>query len=524
MNIKQAKEQIKNAMVAYFAKDAFGAYRLPPERQRPIFLLGAPGIGKTAIMEQIAQELGVGFVSYSMTHHTRQSALGLPFIAQKTYNKVVYNVSEYTMSEIIASVYDSMEETGREEGILFLDEINCVSETLTPAMLQFLQYKVFGRHRVPDGWIVVTAGNPPEYNRTAHDFDIATWDRLKRINVEPDFLAWHDYAVEKGVHPAIRTYLDIEQRHFYHLETTPEGPSFVTARGWDDLSAMIALYEEKNLPVDDLLISQYVQNAEIAKHFGVYYQLFMKYQADYHLDDIVAGRASKDLLERARNAPFDERVALMGLISDAVAQRMRTTVLEQQAVAFMHLRLSALRDALCSDGATPTTGTKDAPASYDTCTDNLDITEALRSEIDNLQHQQKAECTRGLLSAERSLAYVRTFQLFDKALEKNTAGTLSFAMLKDLFSNNVDTLDKLIKESSRMLDDVFSFVNQAFGEEQEMLLLVTDLSVNKYSMTFINEYGCEAYFTYNKSLLFSERGADLSQRIKRLQAEKPLTS
>ena len=178
MNIREAKQQIKNAMIAYFTKDEFGNYLLPPERQRPVFLLGAPGIGKTAIMEQIAQELEVGFVSYSMTHHTRQSALGLPFIATKTYDGVEYQVSEYTMSEIIASVYEAMEATGRREGILFLDEINCVSETLTPAMLQFLQYKIFGRHAVPDGWIVVTAGNPPEYNKSVREFDLATLDRV----------------------------------------------------------------------------------------------------------------------------------------------------------------------------------------------------------------------------------------------------------------------------------------------------------------------------------------------------------
>ena len=192
MDIQQAKQQIKYTMQAYFAKDEFGGYALPPQRQRPSFLLGAPGIGKTAIVEQIAQELEVGFVSYSMTHHTRQSALGLPFIAQKEYGGKTYDVSEYTMSEIIAAVYDAIEQTGHREGILFLDEINCVSETLTPAMLQFLQYKVFGRHKVPEGWIVVTAGNPPEYNRTARDFDLATWDRLKRLDVEPDFQAWRD--------------------------------------------------------------------------------------------------------------------------------------------------------------------------------------------------------------------------------------------------------------------------------------------------------------------------------------------
>lgn len=162
MNIKQAKKNVKNAMTAYLTKDEFGNYAIPMERQRPVFLVGPPGIGKTAIMEQVAAELDVGLVSYSMTHHTRQSALGLPFIVRKTYDGREYDVSEYTMSEIIASIYDMMEEGGVDEGILFLDEVNCVSETLAPAMLQFLQYKVFGRHRVPDGWIVVAAGNPPE--------------------------------------------------------------------------------------------------------------------------------------------------------------------------------------------------------------------------------------------------------------------------------------------------------------------------------------------------------------------------
>ena len=152
MNIKQAKEDIKNAVLAYLTKDQFGNYVIPVERQRPVFLMGAPGIGKTAIMEQIAQELQIGLVSYSMTHHTRQSALGLPFIIKKNYGGVEYSVSEYTMSEIIASIYDLMEETGLQEGILFLDEINCVSETLAPSMLQFLQYKTFGRHCVPGGW------------------------------------------------------------------------------------------------------------------------------------------------------------------------------------------------------------------------------------------------------------------------------------------------------------------------------------------------------------------------------------
>jgi len=65
-------------------------------------LIGASGIGKTAIMEQIARECNIAIVSYTITHHTRQSAIGLPFIKQKIYGGKQYSVTEYTMSEIIA--------------------------------------------------------------------------------------------------------------------------------------------------------------------------------------------------------------------------------------------------------------------------------------------------------------------------------------------------------------------------------------------------------------------------------------
>ena len=105
------------------------------------------------------------------------------------------------MSEIIASVYGLMERTGYREGILFfLDEINCVSETLAPVMLQFLQYKAFGSHQLPSGWIIATAGNPRDYNKSARELDIATLDRVRKINILPDLDAWKKYALSAGIH------------------------------------------------------------------------------------------------------------------------------------------------------------------------------------------------------------------------------------------------------------------------------------------------------------------------------------
>ena len=219
MNIKRAKQEIKNTIQAYLLKDEFGNYVIPSIRQRPVLLIGAPGIGKTQVMEQIARECQVGLVAYTITHHTRQSAVGLPFISKKEYGGKEYSVTEYTMSEIVASIYNKIEETGLKEGILFIDEINCVSETLAPTMLQFLQCKTFGNHKIPEGWLIAAAGNPPEYNKSVREFDIVTLDRLKLIQVEPDFGVWKEYAVRESIHPAIISYLSVKEQNFCRIET-----------------------------------------------------------------------------------------------------------------------------------------------------------------------------------------------------------------------------------------------------------------------------------------------------------------
>ncbi len=198
----------------------------------------------------------------------------LPYIERHTFNGKEYAVTEYTMSEIIASVYRYMEETGVKSGLLFLDEINCVSETLAPAILQFLQNKTFGSHRLPDGWVLAAAGNPPEYNKSVHEFDIATLDRLKYIPVEADYNAWRSYALSEAVHGAILAYLDTHPGQFYILRQTYATHAFATARGWEDLSCMLKEYEALDFSVDAKLVCQYLQDTELAEEFALFYQLY----------------------------------------------------------------------------------------------------------------------------------------------------------------------------------------------------------------------------------------------------------
>lgn len=502
MNIKEAKEQIKNAMTAYFTQDEYSNYLISIERQRPIFLIGAPGIGKTAIMEQIAQELGVALVSYSMTHHTRQSALGLPFISRKTYGGVEYDVSEYTMSEIIASVYESMEQTGLQKGILFLDEINCVSETLAPSMLQFLQFKVFGRHRVPDGWIVVTAGNPPEYNKSVREFDVVTLDRLKRVEVEPDFEAWREYAYKTGIHPAILSYLEIKKGDFYLVETTVDGKKFVTARGWDDLSQMIRLYEQHGFVVNEKLVVQYLQQEKIANNFAIYYDLFNKYKSDYQLDTILAGKASQEVKDRAIAAKFDERIAILGLLLDAVTGNLRDVVESEQVLTELIKELQTVLAKMKS--------TKSVPD------------EVLEKHIDELNGKvlrsksNKTVSTETLLTNQRVIEILeKQNQLLLKSDEKLDSNSVNGFLNADIKKRSTK-LSKQAKDADVALTNVFEFAEEVFGEGQEVLILVTELTMNPHTARFISRFGNNAYFKHNKELLFHERQKELILEIENL--------
>ena len=500
MNIKQAKEQIKYAVKAYLTLDEYGRSAIPVERQRPIFLMGAPGIGKTDIMAQIAQELGIALVAYSMTHHTRQSALGLPFIVEKNYGGERVNVSEYTMSEIIASIYDCMEATGIRQGILFLDEINCVSETLAPSMLQFLQYKTFGRHRVPEGWIIVTAGNPPEYNNAVREFDIVTWDRMKRIDVEPDYAVWKTYALQRGVHPAVTSYLEIRPQDFYLIESTAEGKRFVTARSWVDLSDMMKLYERHGFPVDETLTRQYLQNDRIAKSFAMYCDLFAKYRADYQVERILSGETDEALLARARAARFDERLSLLGLLLDGVGGYIARIDVNARAHAAVAEALRARKSRLAQ---------ADAGAA-------AEIVNACAEEVEaKAGRRQRA----GALDAEAARVASETAARLKRMAAALDGKKPPFEQLRTHFAGDAGTLNAAAAEVRARLENMFAFCEDAFPEGQELLILVTELTASPAAAGFIARYGCDAYFRHSRELMFHERRNELKQAIRDIGLE-----
>ena len=483
MDIKRAKQEIKDSIEAYLAKDEFGEYLIPAIRQRPILLMGAPGIGKTQIMEQIARECKVGLVSYTITHHTRQSAVGLPFIKEKTFGSESFSVTEYTMSEIIASVYEKMEKTGLKEGILFIDEINCVSETLAPMMLQFLQGKTFGNQKVPEGWVIVTAGNPPEYNKSVREFDVVTLDRIKRIDVQPDFEVWKEYAYEQGIHPAVISYLELRRKNFYRMENTVDGRIFATARGWEDLSRLIQVYETLGKDVDREVVCQYIQHPMIAKDFAAYLALYNKYKTDYAVEELLQGKWTQITIQKIRNASLDENLSLVGLLNGKLSQLFTECYLTDSYITKLYEYMVYYRDNLA----------------------NISLKAVCQKAENDLESARKAELlTR---NEEKTFLRVNTFleNIWLKMEGITQAESDIYEKVKEAFSGEADGLEKQTETVSQTLQNVFDFMEAAFGDSQEMVAFITELNANFYSIWFIRENGSDQYYRHNKGLLFDDR-------------------
>lgn len=501
MNIKQAKEEIKHTVQAYLSKDAFGEYKIPAVRQRPVLLIGPPGIGKTQIMEQIARECEIGLVAYTITHHTRQSAVGLPFIKEEQYDGKTYSVTEYTMSEIIASVYRKIEEGGRKEGILFIDEINCVSETLAPTMLQFLQCKTFGNQAVPEGWIIAAAGNPPEYNKSVRDFDMVTLDRVRCMNIEAALGVWKEYAREKRLNSAILSYLELRPKNFYRVEADVDGLQFVTARGWEDLSNLMDVYEELGIPVDEEIIHEFLRHEDVAEDVSAYFDLYKKYQDDYGIAEILEGKVKPSVYARIDQAAFDERLSVVNLLLDGVSnvfyQIQREREITDAWYDFLKEYRQKLKNSLQAKGIFETI-LAEKTASDEQNEKQQFVSKAQSDRARSLNEKLK-ECAKKIVAEE-------TINIEETAL---------FALAKEPFDAQCEKLQSLENQGIETLEHAFTFMEQAFSDGQEMVVFVTELTITPEIAVFLSEHRIERYETYKNQLLIGTKRAEILSEIAR---------
>jgi hypothetical protein len=305
----------------------------------------------------------------------------------------------------------------------------------------------------------------------------------------------------------VTTYLEIKKNDFYRIETTVDGVEFVTARGWEDLSTMIKLYEKQGYTVDERLISQYVQHERVAKDFAIYYDLYNKYKSDYQLSTILDGTYSEEIRDRAKAARFDERLTLVGLLLESVTDRLKEDIDTEDYITELHKVLLEVRES-CEDKT-------------------AHIDEILGRVITTRTSAYRNEKRSGILTRSREAVLrkvIMAVESYNNYLRQESISDVDegFAYIKETFAGSVADMKSHLSESQSMIENMFLFIEDVFGSEQEMLVAVTELTVNYYSAKFISRYGCEKYFEHNKELLVYERQQELLSEIMLLNEEEEI--
>lgn len=500
MNIEAAKKEIKRTLKLYLEKDEMGFYVIPQVKQRPLFLIGPPGVGKTAIMEQVAAEEGVAMVSYTITHHTRQSAVGLPFIKEKEYNGKLYSTTEYTMSEIIASIHDTIEKTGIREGILFLDEINCVSETLAPMMLQFLQEKKFGTFSVPEGWVIVTAGNPPEYNKSVREFDPVTLDRIRTIHIEAEYPVWRSYAMKNSVHGAILGFLEIKKDSFYHIENSVNGKRIVTPRGWEDFSILLKGYEKKKYEVTPEVVEEYIKDRKIAIDFSNFLEMYYKYENRYRVKEILENGSVPEDMRNYGLKSFDEKISVVSMMLSGLNEYFMKSFREEEYLKRLYEHLKRIKGGSIS----AETALADEVEEHERL--------LLGKVIDKLHHK----------------VYLKTIETLKEIKELEEEGTEDLSeTTTEIFKREKEEVAERISDAEKALNHAINFMESYLSEDydyedeelvvsggSEMVYFISELETNFYSMNFLREHGSEVINKYGKLLKTGSLREELQDEIR----------
>ncbi|MFR7478863.1 MAG: hypothetical protein ACLUUJ_08485, partial [Acutalibacteraceae bacterium] len=289
---------------------------------------------------------------------------------------------------------------------------------------------------------------------------------------------------ERNLHPAILAYLDQKSDRFYQIESTPDGPCYVTARGWEDLSVMMQLYEDLGFPIDETLVKQYLHRDETAQDFALFYDIWQKYRQDWQVDDILQGHLAPSLREKAAGATFDEKLALT-------------------------LQLTSRCEEL----------SRDALETYDALKQGLPLLKKATEASDPAAFlQQQASSLRQPPVAGEEPPYKRRtrqklWQFLSEAASmsatpENETGTTLPGFFTQKAEENGQQLDRV----GEALHELFAFVLSAFGEGQELLIAVTHMAESLPLTRYISQYGCDDFAYWSHRLLLDDRGEALRGR------------
>ena len=206
------------------------------EEKVPLFLWGPPGIGKSSVIRQIAEEKGIGFIDLRLSLLDPTDLRGIPFFDQQAHR---------ALWAPPAFLPDGSE----PEGVLFLDELNTAAPMVQASAYQLILDRRIGEYRLPDGWAIVAAGNRESDRGVVYRMPAPLANRFVHLEMESDPEQWRRWAVAEGIDASIVGFLSARPDALFMFDARSAHRSFATPRSWEYVDKIL-----KSTPKAELLM------------------------------------------------------------------------------------------------------------------------------------------------------------------------------------------------------------------------------------------------------------------------------
>lgn len=295
-----------------------------------VMLWGAPGVGKSQGIKQIANEIesktgkAVSITDVRLLLFNPIDLRGIP-----TANE------DKTLAVWLKPKIFQMNESKDVVNILFLDEISAAPQSVQAAAYQITLDRTVGEHRLPDNCIVIAAGNRVSDKSVAYTMPKALANRLCHITLNASSTSWHDWAISSGIHPYVIGYLDYNSVKLINFESSSTSLAFPTPRSWEMVSNIL-----KNVSDDMNAVYPLIAGCigeETARNLKTWCELYNSIPSINHiLNDKAINIPNKNelhialrskMIEYARNNPIKQIVDELIDLSCTLPWNFRTRLM-----------------------------------------------------------------------------------------------------------------------------------------------------------------------------------------------------
>ena len=200
------------------------------KHQRPLFLWGPPGIGKSELVADITEELGGHMIDLRLGQMEPTDIRGIPFYNKET-GKMDWAEPVDLPSQELASQYPVV--------VLFLDEMNSAAPSVQSAAYQLILNRRVGKYVLPDNVVMVAAGNRESDKGVTYRMPTPLANRFIHQEMKVDFTSWQEWAVNHKIHKDVVGYIGFAKNDLYDFDAKSASRAFATPRSWSFVSQIL---------------------------------------------------------------------------------------------------------------------------------------------------------------------------------------------------------------------------------------------------------------------------------------------